>query len=62
MLAQDSDHPSEVAVEFAPADGTGCAVRLAHGGWTEANAASREKFGDWPVILDRFEALAEADG
>jgi hypothetical protein len=28
-----------------------------HGGWTEA--ASRKKFGDWPVMLDRFAALAE---
>jgi hypothetical protein len=29
-----------------------------HGGWTEATAAVREKFGDWPVMLDRFAALA----
>ncbi len=56
-LAQDPAHPSEVAVEFVP-DGDGCLVRFAHGGWTEANVADRKKFGDWPVMLDRFAALA----
>jgi hypothetical protein len=62
-LAQDPRHPSEVTVEFAPCAGPGeSAVRLAHGGWTEANAAAREKFGDWPLLLDRFAALAGADG
>ena len=65
-LAQDPQHPSEVAVEFVPggADGnsdTGCTVRFAHGGWTEANAAERQKFTDWPVMLDRFAALADAE-
>jgi Activator of Hsp90 ATPase homolog 1-like protein len=60
-LAQDARHPSEVAVEFAAgnADG-GCAVRFAHGGWTEANADDRKKFGDWPVMLDRFAELADS--
>lgn len=57
VLAQDPAHPSEVAVEFVP-DGDGCLVRFAHGGWTEANVADRKKFGDWPVMLDRFAALA----
>jgi PPOX class probable F420-dependent enzyme len=61
-LAQDPAHPSEVAVEFAPREGAGCTVRLAHGGWTNANVAAREKFGDWPVMLDRFAALADSDG
>jgi Activator of Hsp90 ATPase homolog 1-like protein len=56
-LAQDAQHPSEVAVEFVP-DGDGCIVRFAHGGWTEANASSRPKFTDWSVMLDRFAALA----
>ena len=60
-LAQDSRHPSEVAVEFGPGPGEGCTVRFAHGGWTEANAAVRQKFGDWPVMLDRFAALADTD-
>jgi uncharacterized protein YndB with AHSA1/START domain len=66
-LAQDPQHPSEVEVEFVPAEGrshtgTGCTVRFAHGGWTEANAAVRKKFGDWRVMLDRFAAFADADG
>jgi uncharacterized protein YndB with AHSA1/START domain len=59
-LAQDPEHPSEVAVEFEPT-GEGCTVRFAHGGWTEANVATREKFSDWPVMLDRFAALADSD-
>jgi Activator of Hsp90 ATPase homolog 1-like protein len=57
-LAQDPAHPSEVVVEFEPA-GDECLVRFAHGGWTEENVADRKKFGDWPVLLDRFAALAE---
>jgi Activator of Hsp90 ATPase homolog 1-like protein len=62
-LAQDPQHPSEVAVQFVPDDAdAGCTVRLAHGGWTEANADVRQKFGDWRVILDRFAALADSDG
>jgi hypothetical protein len=58
-LAQDPQAPSEVRVEFAD-DGGGCALRFAHGGWTEANAADRAKFNDWPVLLERFAQLAEA--
>jgi hypothetical protein len=58
-LAQDAEHPSEVAVEFLPAEADGSTVRFAHGGWTESNAAARRKFGDWKVMLDRFVALAE---
>jgi Activator of Hsp90 ATPase homolog 1-like protein len=62
-LAQDPEHPSEVAVDFAPAGGEndGSTLRLAHGGWTDENVASRKKFGDWPVLLERFVALADAD-
>lgn len=61
-LAHDSGHPSEVAVELAAVEAdAGCAVRFAHGGWTEANATDRRKFGDWQVLLDRFAALAESD-
>jgi len=59
-LAQDPAYPSEVEVEFAPGDGDGCTMRFAHGGWTEANAAARPKFGDWRVMLDRFAALLDA--
>jgi len=51
----------EVAVEFVPAEGDSCLLRFAHGGWTEANAAVRSKFGDWRVLLDRFAALAHSD-
>lgn len=56
-LAQDPQHPSEVAVEFAPTE-RGCTVLFAQGGWTKANDESREKFGDWPLMLERFAALA----
>lgn len=55
-LAHDSAAPSEVRVELAD-DGRGCTLRFEHGGWTEANAADRRKFGDWPVMLDRLAAL-----
>jgi Activator of Hsp90 ATPase homolog 1-like protein len=58
-LAQDPAHPSEVAVEFVPR-GDECTISFAHGGWTEANVAVREKFGDWPLLLDRFAALAQS--
>jgi uncharacterized protein YndB with AHSA1/START domain len=66
-LAQDPQHPSEVAVEFVPAEsegeaGNGSTVRFVHGGWTEANADARKKFGDWPVMLDRFVVFADGDG
>jgi hypothetical protein len=63
-LAQDSQFPSEVAVEFRSDEregGTGCTVRFAHGGWAEANAEVRKKFGDWRVMLDRFAALADSE-
>jgi Activator of Hsp90 ATPase homolog 1-like protein len=58
-LAQDAGHPSEVRVDFAP-DGGGCAVSFAHGGWTPDNAAHRQKFGDWAILLERFAVLAQA--
>jgi uncharacterized protein YndB with AHSA1/START domain len=56
-LAQDPESPSEVTAELV-ADGDGCVLRFAHGGWTEDNVADRKKFGDWPLLLDRFAALA----
>jgi|Tabmets5t2r1_1033131.scaffolds.fasta_scaffold07131_4 uncharacterized protein YndB with AHSA1/START domain len=59
-LAQDAAHPSEVAVEFQADEEGRATVRFAHGGWNEANVQSREKFGDWPVMLDRFAALADS--
>jgi hypothetical protein len=59
-LAQDPDDPSEVTAGFAPGeDGTGCVLRFEHGGWTTTNVAVRQRFGDWPVLLDRFVALAD---
>lgn len=58
-LAQDPESPSEVAAVFEE-DEAGSVLRFAHGGWTEANAEHRPKFSDWPVMLDRFAALAEA--
>jgi hypothetical protein len=60
-LAQDPGHPSEVAVEFVAREADGCTIRFAHAGWTAANAAARKKFTDWPVMLDRFAALADAE-
>lgn len=56
-LAQTPDHPSEITVRFAPAEG-GCKVDFAHGGWNEGNASYRGKFSDWRLILDRFARLA----
>ncbi len=51
--------PREVSVSFAPQP-AGCRVDFAHGGWNEGNVADRAKFSEWPVILDRFAALANA--
>jgi uncharacterized protein YndB with AHSA1/START domain len=65
-LAQDAKNPSEVTAEFVARDGhgaeTGSTLRFTHGGWTDANAAVRKKFSDWPVMLDRFVALADSGG
>jgi hypothetical protein len=60
-LAQDADDPSEVTVVFTANEEGGCDVHFAHGGWRSSNAAAREKFGDWPILLDRFAALADSD-
>lgn len=58
-LAQPPEHPSELTVSFVEREG-GCTVLLEHGGWSAANALSRSKFSDWPLILERFAALAGA--
>ena len=58
-LAQPKETPSEIVVLFE-ATANGCSVRFEHGGWTAANAAQRAKFGDWPLLLRRFAALADA--
>jgi hypothetical protein len=52
-LAQDPDAPSSLTVRFADTDG-GSEVVVEHGGWHEGNVAYRDKFGDWPLILERF--------
>lgn len=59
-LAQDPAHPSEVVMELVASDDGCCVLRFAHGGWTETNVGDRKKFGDWPVLLDRFVALADS--
>jgi hypothetical protein len=43
---------------FTP-DGERCRVEFEHGGWNEGNGQDRAKFRDWPVILERFAAVAE---
>jgi hypothetical protein len=57
-LAQDPAHPSEVSVVVEP-EADGCVVHFEHGGWNDSNVSDRKKFGDWPILLDRFAALAE---
>jgi Activator of Hsp90 ATPase homolog 1-like protein len=61
-LAQDPGHPTRVSVEFEPDADGGCTMRFAHGGWTAETAETRAKFGDWQLLLDRFAALADAEG
>lgn len=59
-LAQDEEHPSEVAVKFMPVEqsqGLRCTMEFSHGGWTAANVAARARFGDWPIMLDTIAAL-----
>lgn len=63
-LAQDPEHPStlEVWFEHTPTQGRrhpGCRVRFVHSGWTAGNLAGRARFTEWPVLLDRFAALAD---
>lgn len=59
-LAQPGGYASLVTVTFTPA-GSGCEMHFEHGGWNDDNAAYRSKFGDWPLILDRFVAVAVAE-
>ncbi len=61
-LAQDPDDPSEVAALSAPGEqGAGCAFRLEHGGWRRSNVSARQRFGDRPVLLERFLSLADGE-
>jgi len=59
-LAQPRETPSEILLAFE-ATANGCSVRFEHGGWTAANAEQRAKFREWPLLLRRFAALADAD-
>jgi catechol 2,3-dioxygenase-like lactoylglutathione lyase family enzyme len=57
-LAQDPEHPSTLDVTIE-GGGDGCTVRFVHGGWTPGNLAGRARFTEWPILLDRFAAVAE---
>ena len=63
-LAMDPAHPSTLDVTFSDVDGEpGGASRvvLEHGGWSAENEGQRERYGDWPALLERFaNAVAEA--
>jgi hypothetical protein len=59
VLAQPSDHPTQISVDFAP-QGAGCRIQFEHGGWNDGNVSVRQKFSDWQLILDRFAALAQS--
>ena len=58
-LAQDPEHPSSLTVTFTPT-GEGTEVTLRHDGWHEGNAAFREKFGDWDLILEQYAEAAQS--
>lgn len=60
-LAQPEDVPSEVSIEFL-SDGGDTEYRFEHRGWNDRNAAYRDKFGDWPLILDGFNRAALDEG
>lgn len=57
-LAQDPDYASRLTVTFT-ADADGTVVDFEHGGWVPGNAAWWNRFGDWPIILNRYTRLAE---
>lgn len=57
-LGQDRAFPTVVRATFVPSD-SGTQVSFEHDGWTEHNAAAREKFADWPRLLNRFAKAAQ---
>ena len=63
-LAMDPAHPSTLDVTFRDVDGAPggeCRVVLEHGGWSTENEQERDRYGDWPVLLERFaRAVSEA--
>ncbi len=59
-LAQDKQHPTEVAVRFTDT-GDGCRMHFEHRGWTEHNQEERSKFASesgWASVLGAFHACA----
>jgi uncharacterized protein YndB with AHSA1/START domain len=58
----DDEEPTEVEVTFA-ADGDGTLVTLVHGGWdrvSEERRAGRVDYDNgWPLVLQRYAALAK---
>jgi hypothetical protein len=56
-LGQPKEHPSLLTVTFSDRV-RGCLVVLEHGGWRDGNAVYRDRFGDWPAILEQYAALA----
>jgi hypothetical protein len=58
-LAMDAAHPSTIEATFTPA-GAGTRLDFEHGGWTDENAAFREKYRDWDSLLARYaDAVAQ---
>jgi hypothetical protein len=58
-LAQEREHPTEVAVAFTD-DEEGCTMAFEHRGWTADNAHVRAKFasdGGWAVVLGGYVEL-----
>lgn len=60
-LAHDPDYPSRLTVTFT-ADDTGTVVNFEHGGWVPGNAAWRNKFAEWPVILGWYTEFVDQRG
>lgn len=59
VLGQPAEHPSRITVELV-AHEHGTTLRFEHGGWHPSLAQVREKFSEWPALLDRYVALADA--
>lgn len=56
-LSLPREHPTTLEVRFEPSDG-GTLVTLAHSGWGPDNVAQRNRFSEWPHLLERFAATA----
>jgi uncharacterized protein YndB with AHSA1/START domain len=57
---------TDVLVQFDPADGTGCQVRIEHSGWDrlgdEGPAWRDANRGGWTGLLPNFKEAAEGEG